>query len=307
MKILKLRIKNLNSLLGEWEIDFTATPFTAEGIFAITGPTGAGKSTILDALCLALYGQTPRLGRITGSTNEIMSRQAGECLAEATFATRAGTFRCCWSQHRAHKKPDGELQNPRHEIVNDKDGRVITSKLRDVVDKVEKVTGLDFERFTRSMLLAQGSFAVFLKARPDERAPILEQITGTGIYSRVSIMVHERRGDERRKLELLESALEGLQPLGEDEEQKLKLELEEKSGRAGRLNRELEAADRALNWLDQLAEVERERAELDREQEEWQKRNQEFAGFRLKLREADRARELAPAGRELELRRQETK
>lgn len=85
MKIVQLRFQNLNSLVGEWQIDFTDPAFVADGIFAITGPTGAGKSSILDAICLALYGRTPRLGRITKSSNEIMSRQTGECFAEVTL------------------------------------------------------------------------------------------------------------------------------------------------------------------------------------------------------------------------------
>ena len=109
MKILELRFKNLNSLYGEWFIDFSDPEYTSNGIFAITGPTGAGKSTILDAICLALYGATPRLGRITKSSNEIMSRGTGECYAEVLFESQAGRFRCYWGQHRARKKADGNL------------------------------------------------------------------------------------------------------------------------------------------------------------------------------------------------------
>ena len=305
MKILKLRFQNLNSLLGEWEIDFSTPPFAAEGIFAITGPTGAGKSTILDALCLALYGQTPRLGRITKSTNEIMSRQAGDCLAEVTFATRDGVFRCCWSQHRARHKPGGELQNPQHEIVADDKETVLENKLRAVVDKVEEITGLDFERFTRSMLLAQGSFALFLKARPDERAPILEQITGTGIYSRISIAVHEKRGEERGKLQLLEAGLNDLRPLEEELELELKQRLEEKSNRTEELNRQLQKTDRALAWLEQLAALEKEGARLARERQEWENQNREFTPERGKLERAERARKLEAGFAEVRLRRQE--
>ena len=85
MKILKLRFKNLNSLYGEFTIDFTSSEYVSNGIFAITGTTGAGKSTILDAICLALYARTPRLKSITKNTNEIMSRQTGECFAEVIF------------------------------------------------------------------------------------------------------------------------------------------------------------------------------------------------------------------------------
>ncbi|HBN15688.1 MAG TPA: chromosome segregation protein SMC, partial [Pseudohongiella sp.] len=118
MRILGIRFQNLNSLLGEWEIDFTDPAYTSDGIFAIIGPTGAGKSTLLDAMCLALYGQTPRLGSITASSNEIMSRQSGECFAEITFSTQQGRYRAFWAQHRARKKPDGKLQAARHEVVD---------------------------------------------------------------------------------------------------------------------------------------------------------------------------------------------
>jgi len=107
MRILELRFKNLNSLYGEWDVDFTTPEYVFDGIFVITGPTGAGKSTILDAICLALYGQTPRLKSITKNGNEIMSRQTGECFAEVTFETKAGQFRCHWSQQKAYKKVDG--------------------------------------------------------------------------------------------------------------------------------------------------------------------------------------------------------
>jgi len=115
MRILNIRFQNLNSLTGEWQIDFTHPDYASNGIFAITGPTGSGKTTILDAVSLALYGRTPRLDKVTKTTNEIMSRQAGVCFAEVTFETQKGRYRCSWSQHRARKKPDGELQPARHE------------------------------------------------------------------------------------------------------------------------------------------------------------------------------------------------
>ena len=195
MKILQLRFANLNSLTGEWQIDFTDPAFAVDGIFAITGPTGAGKSTILDAICLALYGRTPRLARISMNSNEIMSRQTGECFAEVTFATAHGRFRCHWSQHRSRRKPDGQLQQPKQEIARADTGEILATRLRDVDERVVRVTGMDFERFTRSVLLAQGGFAAFLQATADERAPILEQITGTDIYSRISIRTHEMQRD----------------------------------------------------------------------------------------------------------------
>src|SRR5690606_32554292 len=169
MRILALRGANLASLAGGFEIDLTRGALGRAGLFAITGPTGAGKSTLLDAICLALYGTTPRLGRVTNSSNEIMSRQTGECFAEVTFETAGGRYRCHWSQRRARGRIDGTLQAPKHEIADADSGRIIESKLSRVAEQVELATGMDFERFTRSMMLAQGGFAAFLQATADKR------------------------------------------------------------------------------------------------------------------------------------------
>jgi exonuclease SbcC len=173
MKILGVRFKNLNSLMGEWQVDFTHPEYASNGIFAITGPTGAGKTTIMDAVCLGLYGRTPRLDRVTKSSNEIMSRQTGECFAEVTFETERGRYRCHWSQRRARKRPDGELQQAKHEIADAASGRVLESRMADVGQFIDEATGMDFDRFTRSMLLAQGGFAVFLQAPPHKPAAVV--------------------------------------------------------------------------------------------------------------------------------------
>ena len=130
MKILKLHFKNLNSLVGEWTIDFTAPEYSEQGIFAITGPTGAGKSTILDAICLSLYGRTPRLDKINTAQNEIMSRQSGECSASLEFKTATGHYRTLWSQSRARKKPAGNLQGAQHIIEDCISNKTLEDKLK---------------------------------------------------------------------------------------------------------------------------------------------------------------------------------
>jgi len=249
MRILQVRFKNLNSLVGEWQIDLTHPAYTSDGIFAITGPTGAGKTTILDAICLALYGRTPRLNKVTKSGNEIMSRQTGECFAEVTFETQSGCYRCHWSQHRSRKKSDGELQTPKQEIANADSGEIIESNIRGVADQIEKATGMNFDRFTRSMLLAQGGFAVFLQAAPDERAPILEQITGTEIYSQISIRVHERQREEREKLNLLQAETAGIVILEPEQEQEIGQALETKLKEETDLAAKSADIGNAIAWL----------------------------------------------------------
>ena len=258
MRILQVRFKNLNSLVGEWQIDLMHPAFASDGIFAITGPTGAGKTTILDAICLALYGRTPRLNKVTKSGNEIMSRQTGECFAEVIFETQSGRYRCYWSQRRARKKPDGELQAPKHEIANADSGEIFESKVRGVADQIESATGMDFDRFTRSMLLAQGGFAAFLQAAPDERAPILEQITGTDIYSRISIRVHERHREEKEKLKLLQAETAGIKILEPEQEQEIEKSLEAKQKEETDLAVKSVETGKAIAWLSTINGLKKE-------------------------------------------------
>lgn len=293
MRILQIRFKNLNSLVGEWAIDLTHPAFASDGIFAITGPTGAGKTTLLDAICLALYGRTPRLNKVSKGSNEIMSRQTGECFAEVTFETQAGRYRCHWSQRRAHKKPGGELQSPRHEIAYADSGQIVETKSRGVAEQIEAVTGMDFDRFTRSMLLAQGGFAVFLQASPDERAPILEQITGTHIYSQISVRVHERRSEERKNLESLSSELAGMQLLSQEEEGRLSAGLGEKIEQDEALAGQAAEKSRSMAWLEGMAKLEQELKEVAERKMDWQRRQEDFAPTRDKLQRAMKALELA--------------
>lgn len=225
MRILKLRFQNLNSLQGEWEIDFRHAAYADEGIFAITGSTGAGKSTILDAICLALYGATPRLGEITQSKNDLMSRHTGECLSEVIFATKSGSYRCTWLQKRARKNPEGNLQSPTHEIAPFTDDAANLPPLETQTRKTRKLvaefTGMDFDRFTRAMLLAQGSFAAFLQANSDERSNLLEEITGTEIYGDISKKVHEFKTQSDAELKTLTDRLSGMTVLSDEEVQSL--------------------------------------------------------------------------------------
>lgn len=285
MRILNIRIRNLNSLAGEWAIDLTAPEYAAGGIFAITGPTGAGKSTILDAVCLALYGRTPRLDRVTKSSNEIMSRRTGECWAEVTFMTMKGTYTCSWHQNRARKKPSGELQPPRH-ILYDGNGLSLAEKTTDVAARVEEITGMDFRRFTQSMLLAQGHFASFLLADGDRRAPLLEQITGTAVYSDISRRVHERNRAEQLRLEALDRALSGYAPLSEDEEKELRAQLAVLAERRLMLSARERDLRESLAALDRAAALEEERLALEQEQERLRQAERDFRPYGERLERA---------------------
>ncbi|MCR5813093.1 MAG: hypothetical protein K6G15_01185 [Desulfovibrio sp.] len=288
MRILHIRFKNLNSLVGEWSLDLTDPAFANEGIFTITGPTGSGKTTLLDALCLALYGQTPRLGKITKASNELMSRQTGECFAEVRFATESGEYLCSFSQHKSRKKADGDLQSPRHEIAK-ADGTILESSLKGVPLRVAKICGMHFEQFTRSMLLAQGGFAAFLKATVDERTPLLEQITGTEIYSAISVRVHERKRAEQEKLALLEAESSGIVLLTEAEEAQKKQALAAKEAEEKTCQEAMGKIRNAIAWRRNLSHLASELEKLKAEQERLNGLSRDFAGEKERLERGRRA------------------
>ncbi len=287
MKILNLRFKNLNSLYGEWEINFTIPEYISDGIFAMTGPTGAGKSTILDAICLALYGSTPRLGKITQSSNEILSRGTGECFAEVLFQSQGKLFRCHWSQHRARKKSSGDLQSPKHEIADGAEGgKVIEHQLRAVQAAVEKITGMDFPRFTRSILLAQGDFDSFLNAEVEKKSKILEQITGTEIYTTISQSVHEKQRSERENLLLLQAEISGIPILEPEEESKARNELKEMQKAEVKQASNVEELEKAIQWLVGIKELKSDLDSLIDAGKELEQELQVFEPERKKLKKA---------------------
>jgi len=295
MRILQLRFANLNSLYGEWAIDFTHRDYVSDGIFAITGPTGAGKSTILDAICLALYARTPRLDSIGLNTNEIMSRQTGACFAEVTFETTRGVYRCHWSQARARGQTTGRLQDSKHEIVQLPEGTVLETKKRNVALLVEELTGMDYDRFTRSMLLAQGRFAAFLSAAADERSPILEQITGTQIYSDISIRVHERMNTESTRLDVLMAKLEGVELLNPEEESQQRVQLEQEQQNGLALETQLELAKQSIAWLVSIDDLHNELFGLKNERVQLELEIRESLPERIRLQKALSAAELEGA------------
>ena len=216
MKILSVRLQNLNSLRGEWKIDFRDEAFAQSNLFAITGPTGAGKSTLLDAICLALYHQTPRLKALSQTSNELMSRHSSECLAEVEFAVRDKSYRAFWSQRRSRGALDGKLQAAKVELAT-LDGQILTDKSNEKLRITEQLTGLDFARFTRSMLLSQGNFAAFLNADANERAELLEELTGTEIYGQISMRVYEQCRELKQQQELKQAQIQGLSLLSQEQ------------------------------------------------------------------------------------------
>lgn len=265
MKILSVRLQNLNSLRGEWLIDFRLPPFNQSNIFAITGPTGAGKTTILDAICLALYHETPRLST-SASSNELMTRHTSECLAEVEFEVAGVGYRAFWSQRRARGHSDGKLQAAKTELAK-LDGTILAEKTSDKLRLVNRITGLDFGRFTKSMLLAQGGFAAFLNANANERAELLEELTGTDIYGRISQQVFNDCREQKNQLDLLQARAGAVELLSEQQQQMLSQELGVLKAALAQQHQTVAQQRKLLQWREQLTSAEQE---LQRSEQEVQ-------------------------------------
>lgn len=257
MKIRTLRLKNLNSLKGEWRIDFTTAPFLDNSLFAIVGPTGAGKSTLLDAICLALYHETPRLKSISASANDIMTRHTADCLAEVEFEVKGNVYRAFWSQRRSRDKVDGALQPPKVELARG-DGTILSSQSNDKLRQTTEITGLDFARFTKSMLLAQGGFAAFLNANANDRAELLEELTGTEIYGDISRGVFEKAREVREQLNQLKARADGVELLSDDARKDMLEGIAVLDSQLNALRQQLDTTLRHKQWRVDLAGTQKE-------------------------------------------------
>src|SRR5690606_10471893 len=218
MKILSIRIKNLASLAGEHFIDFESEPLANAGLIAIIGKTGAGKSTILDAMCLALFNQVPRLkgsdGKLidvdgsellTNSPLTVLRRGTGHGFAELVFVAQDQKhYLARWEIKRARESTTGKLQSVQRHLKCLTDGVVIADKAKAVDASIHKITQLSFEQFTRAVLLAQSEVTAFLKARDNERGALLEYLTNSNIFAKIGEIAFRKTADiekERKKLE----------------------------------------------------------------------------------------------------------
>ena len=260
MKILKLKALNINSLKGETQIDFR-TFLNDNALFAITGPTGAGKSTILDIITCALYGRTPRLK----NPNELMARHTGECYCEVEFEIKGDIYRSSWTQKRARKNAEGKFQTAKMELSDVNSAKVLKATLRDVPKYVEELSGLDFDRFKQSMVLAQGGFDAFLKADEKERSTLLEKMTGTQIYKQISLEIYEQYSSHKSEIELDKKILDTRELLDSTEVEEKEKILEENKKQKKLLDEEEKELIQIKIWietLDKLVQEDKNYSEL---------------------------------------------
>ena len=289
MKIHQLRFKNINSLAGEWTINFDSSEYTSNRIFAITGETASGKTTILDAICFALYGKTPRQDSISKANNEIMTRGTSDCFAELTFETSRGVFRAMQSQKRAYNKSDGALQQPKCSLADDRTGTILTDKTKEFDKFIVEYIGLNYDQFTKAVLLAQGSFNAFLKDDPDERAAILEKLSGSEIYAKISKATYEKAKNLRDACDKIESRLTQMKSLSEDERKALQSESTILLGELQKLEKMAHQFAQWKAWRQSLERADADCKKLERDKNDLARQIDEFADAKRRLDAAARA------------------
>lgn len=259
MKIISIKFLNLNSLKGEHQIRFDQSPFTESGLFAITGPTGAGKTTILDAITAALYGNVHRQKDVC----EIMTRHTGEAYSEVEFEAKEKLYRAKWSVKRSRGKAEGNLQSQRMELVDASSNiPIVSHPIKEVKDKIAILCGLDYNQFLRSVMLCQGDFTRFLKADENERSELLERITDTQIYSEISIFTFDKTKAEKEKLDGLRHNLQGVTLLIEDELEVYQRSLFQISALVESQAEEKKITETQLLWLQNISTLDNRKREL---------------------------------------------
>lgn len=300
MKILKIRLKNLNSLRGEWKISLDEEPIASAGLFAITGSTGAGKSTILDAISLALYGTTPRLGNISTSTLQdhggILTRDCKDAYAEVDFEVKGKSYCASW---KCKLTRTGNASAPEMLLTDLDEGKILSQKKSETTKLIEDIIGLDQNQFAQSILLSQGKFKEFLEAKADERTLLLENMTGAWIYRKIGKLVHEKHRALKLENDGLKKELEAIKILSEDELKEKKDQLNEKALQRKEKANVLAEVTGQLSKLKNLGELNSELERIQTKLQDLQHFSEVFQSEREKLSLHDKAVKLKPVFSEL--------
>ncbi|WP_299156211.1 AAA family ATPase [uncultured Christiangramia sp.] len=291
MKILKIEFENINSLKGSHSIDFTKEPFTTNSLFAITGPTGSGKSSILDVISLALFNHVPRLGKITkneiATKGAILTRNQKNAMARITYSCNSGIYSSQWT---IEINRNNNLNDYEMELHDHQSGKLIDLKKSLIPGKNEELIGLNYDQFIKAVLLAQGEFAQFLRAKKDERGELLEKITGTGIYRQLGIRAFEKNKEASQEIIEQQNDIRRIneQLLSDEVFAEKKQDLKEKSQTCENWRSEIESIKKAIELKKSVSDLESQLSILKSSEEKAKSQLEDFEkeqGKRLKLHE----------------------
>lgn len=284
MKLQRLNIKNLASI-EEASIDFENGPLAEDSLFLICGETGAGKTTLLDAICLALYDDTPRIEKSQNEkykvqspsaeknnaasnknpekeevnvkdNRQLMRRNTAEAWAKLEFVGSNGIpYEACWSVARARKKLTGAIQSEKWTLRNRKTDKIL-SKKTEIKEEIQQAIGLTFEQFCRTALLAQGDFTRFLQSRKEEKSEILEKLTGTEIYSQIGARIFAITREKRNDAELQKQKIANIHPLSEEVKAQINQQIANLLAAIDTTRKQQENDQKKRDWLKRQDELE---------------------------------------------------
>lgn len=308
MKILSIRIKNLASLSDEHFIDFESAPLAHAGLIAIVGKTGAGKSTILDAMCLALFNRVPRLkdsdGKLkdvdgsellTNSPLTVLRRGTGHGFAELCFiAQDQKRYLARWEIKRARENPNGKLQSVQRHLKCLTDGVVLADKAKAVDEKVKQITQLSFEQFTRAVLLAQSEVTAFLKARDSERGELLEYLTNSSIFAKIGELAFRKTADIAKQRKQLEEFLGHIEILSDEEIATFTEQYQQAEQNYQQLEQQKHVLVKQQQWFERKAKLELEVQAKQQQFQAQQNHHQQLVGEREQLKRLEVFSEIRP-------------
>lgn len=324
MKLKKIIIQNL-ATIEDAEIDFTSEPLKNASLFLICGDTGSGKSTITDALCLSLYGKTPRFESVekeditledstvvkTSDSRHIIRYGKTGAFAATIFEAFDGKcYKAEWSVQRAGKKLSGTLHRAKNVlyVLNNQTFEPVTDLQREFDSKIEKLTSLNFDRFIRCTLLAQNQFSKFLYAGKEKKSEILQMLTDTAIYEKISIRIYEKYKESKLLVEQQDKLLENIHLLSEEEISKILADLNVSTQKMSETNSMLSKVQLQENWrktFDNLDLLLKQKL-LDKQNAENQKNN--FIANELLIKQLEFVQDkLLPVKNNLERLKNETK
>ncbi|MBR4344037.1 MAG: AAA family ATPase [Lachnospiraceae bacterium] len=299
MKILKLTFENINSYEGKVEIDFTDPDFhKGNNQFVICGPMGSGKSTILDAITLALFGSTARLGRLTTSSadtsKELINKHSGYCRSEVVYSCSKGVFESVFELHKARDKADGNIQKPQCAIFEIIDGEktktLLDSTTTDSLQrKTEEIIGLSYEQFIRCILIPQGEFDKFLTSDDREKAAILAKLSHTEHFKKAAEILNNKASQINQEYSTLKAKRDAI-PIMAEEERKADEEETKVLGKAiSEQDDKLKELDIKINWKKQVQDAESECTKAKNELDKVNSGQQEYENKTAELKNAKKA------------------
>lgn len=271
MKILKIELQNINSLKSDFPIviDFENDQFKDVGLYAITGSTGAGKTTVLDAITIALYHSVPRFNGTKGTLIDVVSYGATQAFSSVVFENEDVTYEAYWGIRLA-SNTGRILANPQEEVrlKNLTTNTILASQKRALIEDVIKVTQLDYDQFLRSVMLAQGEFASFLAAKGPEKGRLLEQITGEQIYKKIGQGILDRKSSEESKLREIQSRINADDVLSEEGKIELTQKDKELDVQIVASEKEIGSIQLIVNWYLKFQELAKQSEKLEHDSKE---------------------------------------